>query len=210
VRVRQGQEVEGFVVKLARGATLEGLVMDASGAPVAGARISLHPNFEPDAEALRDTEPYAAGGQARTDEQGRFEMHDLAARAFQIQVDHRDFAVLRLNDVRTEAGKTVELAPFVLTRSGSVTGKALSALGDPLSGVTVHLYRVGDWTRQTISDGQGTFRFERLPEGDYELSCYGRTPDFGAMLAALDGPDKPQPFKVASGQNVQHDVVALE
>ena len=210
VRVRQGQEVVGFVVKLARGATLKGLAVDASGAPVAGARVSLHPNFEPEAEALRDTEATAAGGEGRTDEQGRFELRDLAARAFQLQLDHPDFAILRRNDVVSQAGKEVDLGAIVLTRSGSVSGQALSSLGDPLSGVTVHLYRVGDWTRQTTSDGQGEFRFERLPEGDYELSCYGRNPNFGAMLAALDGPDKPVPFRVGSGQHVQHDVVALE
>ncbi|HZJ71125.1 MAG TPA: carboxypeptidase-like regulatory domain-containing protein, partial [Planctomycetota bacterium] len=185
--------------------------VDDSGAPVVGARVSLHANFEPDLEALRDTEPSAAlGAEDRTDEQGRFELRELAARAFQVEVDHPDFSVLRRNDVKSVAGQEVELEPLVLTRSGSVTGKALSSLGDPLSGVTVYLYLVGSWTRQTTSDGQGLFRFERLPEGDYELSCYGRQPDFFAMLSALEGPNKPQSFRVAPGQVVQHDVVALE
>jgi len=91
-----------------------------------------------------------------------------------------------------------------------VTGKALSSLGDPLSGVTVYLYLQGSWTRQATSDGQGVFRFERLPEGDYELTCYGRNPGLFAMLDTLEGPNKPQAFRVAPGEVVQHDVTALE
>ena len=211
VKVRQGQDLTGYVVKLARGATLKGVVVDDSGAPVPGARISLHPNQEPDLEALRDTEPSAAmGAEDRTDEQGRFELKDLAAKLFQVEVDHKDFAIVRRNDVKSVAGKDTELEAFVLTRSGSVTGKALSSLGDPISGVTVYLYMVGSWTRQATSDGQGVFRFERLPVGDYELTCYGRNPDLFAMLSSLDGPNKPQSFRVAPGEVVQHDVVALE
>lgn len=211
VKVRQGQDVTGYVVKLSRGATLKGTVVDDSGAPVEGARVSLHANQEPDLEALRDTEPSAAlGAEDRTDNQGRFELHDLAARAFQVEVDHKDFAIVRRNDVKSVAGKEVEVEPFVLTRSGSVTGKALSSLGDPISGVTVYLYLVGSWTRQATSDGQGVFRFERLPEGDYELTCYGRNPDLFAQLSTLEGPNKPQAFRIAPGEVVQHDVVALE
>ena len=211
VKVRQGQDVTGYVVKLARGATLKGTVVDDAGTPIEGARVSLHPNQEPDREALRDPEPSAAmGAEARTDAQGRFELRELAAKVFQVEVDHKDFAIVRRNDVKSVAGKETEVEPFVLTRSGSVTGKALSSLGDPISGVTVYLYLQGSWTRQATSDGQGVFRFERLPEGEYELSCYGRNPDLFAQLASLEGPNKPQAFRVSPGEVVQHDVVALE
>lgn len=211
VRVRQGQDISDVVIRLARGAVLKGVVLDESGAPVVDARITLHANHEPDAEFLRDTEPNASlGNGTRTDEQGRFSLSDLAARAFQIEVDHKSFAIVRRDDCVAVSGQETELDPFVLTRSGTLSGKALGSLGDPLSGVVVNLYRVGDWTHQGTTDGQGVFRFERLPPGQYELTCFGRNPSFGAILASLDGPNKPVPFSIAAGQTVRQDVVALE
>src|SRR4029450_2946332 len=50
---------------------------------------------------------------------------------------------------------------------GIVTGTVVDSLGSPLPGVTVQL--VGPETRKAITDGRGTFTFDLLRTGTYQL-----------------------------------------
>src|SRR4029450_9075241 len=50
---------------------------------------------------------------------------------------------------------------------GIVTGTVVDSLGSPLPGVTVQL--VGPETRKATTDGRGTFSFDLLRAGTYQL-----------------------------------------
>jgi hypothetical protein len=209
VRLKQGQHLQGLRLTLLRGATLEGLVQDAEGLPIRGATVSLHPNREPEVDFLRDVDPMpGANRTARTGEDGRFQLEDLAAATYQVQVDHPDHALLRRNDVVVTAEQVVEAAPFVLQRSATVRGAAVDGSGQALGGVTVSLTSIDGLTRQVVTDARGQFLFTRVREGDYQLVCYGREPTLTAMLSALQHP--PESFFVGAGATVQRNALSQE
>jgi protocatechuate 3,4-dioxygenase beta subunit len=209
VRVKQGQPATGLTVTLLRGSTLSGLVRDDTGQPVKGASVSLHANREPEIDFLRDVEPMPGVTHGtRTDAEGRFRLEDLSARAYQVQVDHPEYAILRRNDVALAAEQALEAEPFILQRAATVRGSAVGGAGEPLPGVTVSLTEVNGYARQTTSDGRGQFVFTRVREGDYQLVCYGRQISLSAMLASVRNP--PETFRVAAGATVQRNAVSLE
>ncbi len=209
MKVKQGEQVGGMTVTLLRGSTLTGVVRDVDG-PVANATVTLHANFEPELDFLRDTQPIPGVPPqgVRTDAEGRFTLEDLSASKYQVQVDHPDYAIVRRNDVVLAAETELGIETFVLQRAGTVRGYAMSASGDTLTGVTVSLTEVNGFSRQTASDGHGQFVFTRVREGDYQLVCYGKQLSFEAMIASVRHP--PETFRVGEGVSVQRNAISLE
>jgi protocatechuate 3,4-dioxygenase beta subunit len=211
--VPQGRDIVGLEVRLRRGATLLGRVEDQAGAPVPGARVSLHGNHEPDIPFLRDTEPDPTLPPAiHTRDDGTWRFTGLAQRPYQLEVDHPDYALVRRNDVQAVAGRESEAAPVVLERGASISGTALSGGGQPLPGVAVYLASTegGTGGGQTTSDGKGRFHFRRLPPGEYQLTCFGRNPGLAAMLSAAVGENRPEPFELRQAEQLTVNVVAIE
>jgi protocatechuate 3,4-dioxygenase beta subunit len=213
VQVPQGHDVVGLVVQLKRSATLTGRVQDHAGEPVPGARVSLHTNREPDIAFLRDTDPDPTlPPDVRTRTDGTYRFTGLADRMYQLEVDHPEYAILRRDDVRAVAGKESEAAAVVLERSASISGTALTRGGQPLTGVAVYLAAThgGTGGGEATTDGRGRFSFGRLRPGEYQLTCFGRNPNLGAMLSAAVGADRPTPFMLERAQQLDVTVVAIE
>ncbi|HHI79921.1 MAG TPA: carboxypeptidase regulatory-like domain-containing protein [Planctomycetes bacterium] len=97
--LREGQKLEGIRIVLPRATVLEGEVVDGFGRPVAGARVSLHPQ-DPEKDptalaeaALRGKAPARALAasfrkQGRSDGKGFFRIRGLPPGAYQISVEH--------------------------------------------------------------------------------------------------------------------------
>lgn len=208
-RVRRGEDVEGVVVTLVRGATLTGVVFDDRGLPVANARVSLHRNKEPEIAFLRGTSGRPAMMKdTRTGSDGRFRLRDLTGMTYQVEIDHPDFAIVRRNNVTVEQAIEQEAEPFILDREARVEGVVVAPNGQLKAGYTVNLMRVGGFSQQTAADGRGHFVFTRLAPGEYQLSCYGPSTGFAAALYAATNP--PEPFRVDAGQTVKHNVVSVD
>jgi hypothetical protein len=131
---------------------------------------------------------------------------------YQLEVDHPEYAILRRDDVRAVAGKESEAAAVVLERSASISGTALTRGGQPLTGVAVYLAAThgGTGGGEATTDGRGRFSFGRLRPGEYQLTCFGRNPNLGAMLSAAVGADRPTPFMLERAQQLDVTVVAIE
>jgi protocatechuate 3,4-dioxygenase beta subunit len=207
VKMAQGGEVVGLVVTLERGASLSGRVVDDLGAPIAGAKVGLFHNREPEVDFLRsDPRDFPRLKSTRTDADGRFLLEDLSAGTWQVEVDHPDHAVLRHNDVLVEAGADNDAGALVITRSASVSGAALDASGNALAGASVTLMRINGPSREVRADGRGRFAFTRVAAGEYVLSCYGRAPSLQDMLNAIRLPD--ERLHVAPGQELELNVLS--
>lgn len=108
---------------------------------------------------------------ARTDDQGRFAIADLAGGEFRIEVRPPDAHSPVGSDVSVPAGSCVDDLRLVLPRLGSIAGRVTDADGEPLQGVRVVPIRGdGDHTELgALTDATGSFRIHRLVQGSHRL-----------------------------------------
>ncbi|GJM21124.1 MAG: hypothetical protein DHS20C15_10390 [Planctomycetota bacterium] len=172
----------GVQIKLKRAATLRGRVVDERERPIRGAKVSLHTNGINTIEWLRKDDSNAVYYKSTsTDENGLFELDDIMARKYQVEIDHPDYSLLRRNDVKAREGRVVEVPDFVLETPGRIMGVITSPNGSPVSGAMVNCGGrdlrdepvVGLSTR---TNSKGQYSFRRLPPGWYRLQAWKPAP----------------------------------
>lgn len=159
-------------------AVLRGMVLAAdTGAPIRRAQIRAS---APGSQDSRTT---------LTDEQGRFELKELAGGRYTIVASKGGFITLQYGQRRPSepgtpvdlaAGQTLEKLVVGLPRGSVITGRIADEFGEPLTGAQVRVLRYGyaAGARRLIpagqsdrTDDQGTFRVFGLPPGDYIVSA---------------------------------------
>lgn len=159
-------------------AVLRGAVVAAdTGAPIRRAQVRAS---APGAQDTRTT---------LTDEQGRFELRELAGGRYTIVASKGGFVTLQYGQRRPSepgtpvdlaAGQTLEKLVVGLPRGSVITGRIADEFGEPLTGAQVRVLRYGyaAGARRLLpagqsdrTDDQGTFRVFGLPPGDYVVSA---------------------------------------
>lgn len=142
-----------------------------------------------------------------TDEQGRFELKELAGGKYTVTASKGGFVSLQYGQRRPSepgtpvdlgAGQTLEKLVIALPRGSVITGRLVDEFGEPLTGAQVRALRYGyaGGTRRLMpagqgntTDDQGTFRIYGLPPGEYVVTAtlnegrggggprFGGTPD---------------------------------
>ncbi len=166
-------------LNLASGARVSGMVVDAAGAPVAGAFVALALPSAGPAPSL----PMGDLGECVTAEDGRFSCGQLAgggsyvAEVFtneSMRIPLR-FAVAPTPVEVRDAHATVDGLQLVVERSNlSIAGRVVDLAGAPVSGVNVQLVVARDVHRwaaqpQTITNARGGFSIPGLPAGMYSI-----------------------------------------
>ena len=159
-------------------AILRGVVVAAdNGAPVRRAQVRA---------SAADT------GDTRTtltDEQGRFELRELAGGHYALGASKGGFISLQYGQRRPgeagtpvdlAAGQTLEKLTIALPRGSVITGRIVDEYGEPLTGAQVQALRNG-WVSgarrlQAVgagdrTDDQGTYRIFGLPPGEYLVTA---------------------------------------
>ena len=159
-------------------AVLRGVVVAAdTGAPIRRAQVRAS---APGAQETRTT---------LTDEQGRFELRELAGGRYTITATKGGFITLQYGQRRPSepgtpvdlaAGQTIEKLVVGLPRGSVITGRIVDEFGEPLTGAQVRVLRYGyaAGARRLLpagqsdrTDDQGTFRVFGLPPGEYVVSA---------------------------------------
>jgi hypothetical protein len=177
-------------IRLQRGSTLRGVVHGADGKPLAGARVRT---------AAPTPAPLGTGANAAlaamltaslvmpqtlvtttTAADGTYELRHLAAAAYEVHVEHRDFCEGWLTGLHAAAPRH-DLATVQLRKGARIRGRALA--GDQgIAGVEITLCTAADtaiW--KTTSDAEGHFELpHRVPPGAYRI--------FGTPTARNDNP----------------------
>ena len=148
-----------------------------------------------------------------TDDQGRFELRELAAGRYSIVANKAGFVGLQFGQRRPNErgtpvevgdGQTVEKVAIALPRGGVITGRVADDAGEPVAGLRVQVmrYMYGPGGRRLLpasqgdsTDDQGNYRIYGLPPGDYYVSA-ASGPNVGMMMpdARLAAGDSDQGF----------------
>lgn len=170
VDLSDGQPVEGLELVVARSASLAGRIV-AGGQPVEGASINLSYVF---AEGLKGEplQPYIVSRVAVSDEDGEFELDEIAPGRLQILVDSDRYPFAESDDLYFRPGQqrhdvVVDLAP-----SARLYGRVFDAEDEPVDADVQLIPLDTQGASKTVGAGSGQFEFADLTEGRYELRVH--------------------------------------
>jgi hypothetical protein len=176
--VMQGKNVSGIIVRMTKGGSMSGRIVDPDGKPIARARITTHDNDWTDDEFTRSLGfgmPTATTSvDVRTGPDGKFLIPNLGAATYQIIVEAQGFTNHIQHDiVVTDAGDQ-QLGDLKLMRGGSLRGTVYDLAGKPLPGGRVSLRPAPNsglmvWY-DVKSGADGKFFFANVQPGNYQLS----------------------------------------
>lgn len=158
--VREGASLDDVALTLRRGSSIEGVVLTPTGAPAAGARVTVRGTVTP--ERMVDIE---LAGSARADGEGRYRIEGVSPGPQKIVADDERHA-RAVRELNVQPGTNrVDLR---LGDGGTVGGRVVDGEGRPLAGASLAL---GGANRGEISDAQGVFRFTGVEPGNYTLTA---------------------------------------
>jgi protocatechuate 3,4-dioxygenase beta subunit len=154
---------------------IRGRVVTADGRPLPNAIV----------RALGDAVRMQRGG--RTDDDGRYQLNDLAGDTYTISLNHQGYFVLDSGRVRAAAGRRVvlhsgevlERTDLVVAKASAITGRVTDEDGEPIEGAEVRAMQVqfANGRRQLMEAGRprhsndlGQFRLFGLQPGQYVIS----------------------------------------
>jgi hypothetical protein len=135
------------------------------------------------------------GGVTSTDNEGRYEIKELAAGRYNISASKGGYASAAYGQKRPgepgtpidlSDGQTADKVNFVMSRGAVIAGRVVDDGGDPVAGTTVAAMRFAfvAGTRRLVpgsgeggqdrTDDQGNFRLYGLPPGEYYVSASNR------------------------------------
>ena len=174
---------------------LKGVVVAAdTGAPIRRAQVRA---TAPDSQDNR---------MATTDEQGRFELRELAGGRYTVTASKGGFVTLQYGQRRPSergtpvdlaAGATIEKLTIGLPRGSVIAGRIVDEFGDPLTGAQVQVMRYvfAQGGRRLVgagqgnrTDDQGSFRIFGLAPGEYVVSATLREDRPGQRMNGGDEP----------------------
>lgn len=160
--VMPGKTVTGVEIRLQAGASVEGLVVDERGVPVAGARV--YPGEAPQDEWMRNNTPGTT-----TDANGRFTLTSLSPDTESIGALHNDYPPVNA-PVELVPGRSVYVE-IRLSQGGSIDGRVTVA-GRPAQGQQVFCHNVsGGQSNHATTDPSGYYTISGLSEGDYNVTA---------------------------------------
>lgn len=139
------------------------MVNSITGAPVPGARVSLHRGFETESDAA-----------------GAFHFGNVPAGEYMLSVEKAGFDQDEAEEIELAGPRTglvIRFAPLA-----NIRGRITDDDGDPVDGVTVVAFRAeveSGWrrytvARQAVTDDRGQYRIPWLPKGNYLVQAAGR------------------------------------
>jgi RNA polymerase sigma-70 factor (ECF subfamily) len=168
---------EDLVLRGAAPATIDALVVDAAGAPIADARIDAS------LVAARFGFGPALAAHARSDADGRATLGPLAAGRFRVRATRDGLSIEAETEVRAGVAQTVELRSTVETAPLEVV--VADPSGAPLTGWQVRVTGGGLRAPTTSTDAAGRARFDVRPAQRYRVAVLRQE----VPVASRDGVD---------------------
>ena len=161
--VVEGQTTQGIEIRLTAGSYLGGMVVDQSGLPIIGARVTV-----------TDTSSGMNTYHRMTDSNGRYLFEELGKYPVRVSAEAVGFSEVEIFDQPVNT----ENADIMLEAFGSIRGVVYDERGEPMRtfSVSPRIYDVNSGrplTRvppRTIQSPRGEFHFEGLEPGTYQVT----------------------------------------
>jgi Carboxypeptidase regulatory-like domain len=214
--VSQGEKKTGIEIRLVRGATIKGRVLDAKGGPVAGATV------QPDPASL--SQSGAAGifltvmmsnmrrdiREAKTDKDGNYTLPNLLSGSYTLQVRHPEYGPHTTPSFAVGNSGEVNQPDIVMSRGASVRGRVKLPDGNPDPKAMVQVTPVGGTPnfsghRTAYTNSDGFFEVTGLAVGQYRVIVAQRNgqPDLGQLFTNLKNPNT---FTLGEGEVKEMDL----
>ncbi len=177
------------VVRVGRGGSITGtVVLDATGEPVAGAKVSIYVQFAGFSPAPEPPDPAFAVPTAMTDSEGRFQLAGLPPDSYPVTAI-KD-GLLPVETPVAHLDRDAEPVTIRMTPVCSMFGKVTSLDGMPVPGAEVCAIPLP--SRRSLKTGtaneRGEFRLSGMKPGLYELSARDEALDLCAFRRVQIGP----------------------
>ncbi len=191
LEVTEGQDLTGVEIPLKPGTSVEGRVLAPDGQPAVGAEVS---------KVAEQAEMVRFRGTA-TDGDGNYRIEGLAPGKVSVEATHESWARV-VRDIEARPGtNTLDLQ---FQGGQDVSGRVLDVAGAPIAAAWVRLAAPGHFFGgpDATSGSDGSFKFESVGAGDYELSAGKRgfaSPAEGTAVHVADAPVAGLEVRLAAG-----------
>ncbi len=155
-------------IRLERGATLEGRVLDADGNPVGGARVSTSAGAPDFMGGLG----WMGRSGSRSDGDGRYRLSGLETGVHEVRATTEDDTAE--TSVRFEVQPGANRLDLILRAGVEVSGHVRDDAGLPIAGAEMELFSMPGGVLHTLSAADGSFRFTHVPDGSHRLTARKR------------------------------------
>lgn len=189
--------VEGqkLILRLATGGTVQGVVVDESGAAVTPFTVGIE-SFTP----LRGRGGGPRGSHNYDDPSGAFRWEKLAPGSYVLSASAAGKPPSRSAPVDVQAGATTSGVRIVLAKGGVIVGRVADPGGAAVAGADLHFDAVSgvlESKAAATTDGSGRYRLEAAPDGPLTIRIHKD----GYRLKLVSG------LRVASGAVLEQDIV---
>jgi protocatechuate 3,4-dioxygenase beta subunit len=210
-------DIENVEIRLSKGGTIRGRIIDSDGRPVAGARVDVMPQAD---YGNSDGAPFInmltknmrrAQKTATTDAQGRYVVEQVQAGSFKAKARHSDFATSTHELATVFAGQgELQMPDLMMMRGATVIGVVEERDGKSGANCLVRISPKGSGgfggggaggeSYAKRSDEAGRFRFDNVKPGLYWVDVTERGGDPGNFLSDLIGRNSRTEIMVADGE----------
>lgn len=189
-------------IRLQRGETLRGRVVDEEGAPVQGARVDLTWRDVLSEDPQRRPVGKPVTRNAVTDGEGQFEILGSPKGVVTLDVTAQGFAFLGGVEVPVPAPDPSRKLELVLSRGSTLSGRVTTTAGEPVAQARIASESAAGW-----SDAEGFYRVEGMSEGRQPIQVFH--PDYrrSRSLAVIEPGENRLDLVLAAGMEVAGRVV---
>ena len=205
----QGEVATGLLIKLGRGASIKGLVTDAAGAGIKGARVTLTRSnvdlSKPENVFIGSiVQAHAQRIIGVTDAEGIYEVSGLREGDWSIKAEHPLFASDRELRLKVAKNQTHDAPPLLLAKAGGIRGIVKTeGKPDPAARVSIASLNSQTIKFQATTGPTGSFEQLGVPPGDYRIMVIQRNGvvDLGGLLGGMArGGKPPKVYTVLAGR----------